>query len=84
MCVNERDKGKRRKDREKRVCEALVSSGSQAGTWHVLCFCLCCFFLCLRASCLFQAGRQAGVPLKQDHSCGTGGSKGEEQKQEHE
>lgn len=26
--MNERDKGKRRKDREKRVCEALVSSGS--------------------------------------------------------
>lgn len=34
------------------------------------------FFLCLRASCLFQAGRQAGVPLKQDHSCGTGGKQG--------
>lgn len=58
------------------MCEPLVSSGSQAGTWHVLCFCLCCFFLCLRATCLFQAGSQAGVPLKQDHSCGTGGKQG--------
>lgn len=32
--------------------------------------CLSVFCLCLRPSCL---SRQAGVLLKQDHSCGTGG-----------